>query len=111
MEMDFQRLANELDVAPPSYLNEEDYNDFQLKAAKSIKKGRPIDAVVDRELYWFAFQKTNIDFTRFKFKIFDWKKYTKIERTNISDDTLIADIWDIFETECYKLNEKLLKFI
>ena len=44
-------------------------------------------------------------------KIFDWKKYTKIQRVNITDAALTAGIWGTFEAECEKLNEKLLQFI
>ena len=93
----------------PEYLNENKYNDFQKVASDAIERGEVYDKIVDRTLYWFAFQKTNINFKKFGFKTFGWRKYTKLERTNIEDDAVSMAIWDIFENEVQRLYKNLPK--
>lgn len=105
----FQELAKELDTEVPEYLDENKYNDFQKVASDAIERGEVCDKVVDRMLYWFAFQKTNINFKKFGFKTFGWRKYTKLERTNIEDDAVSMAIWDIFENEVQRLYKNLPK--
>ena len=68
-----------------------------------IKNNKILDNVKDRELYWFSFQKSNLDFSRFPFKLYGWKKYTKLERTNISNENLINNLWEIAECEVEKI--------
>ena len=79
IEMGFDKLAGELGVSPPKYIDESNYTGFQKMASAALKSGKTIDEVDDRELYWFAFQKTNIDFTKFNFQTYDWREYTKLE--------------------------------
>lgn len=73
------------------------YNDFQKALSSSISNNKKIKYTEDEELYWLSFQKSNIDFTKFNFKIFDWKVHTKLERTNIQNDHLNHKIWEVFE--------------
>ena len=70
-----------------------------------------LDEISDRELYWFAFQKSNLDFSRFPFKLYDWKKYTKVERTNIKNEKLVNEIWQIAEYELEKINNFINNYI
>ena len=107
LDYGFEDLANSCGVQPPKKINEDDYNDFQKRASAAIKNGLILDEVLDRELYWFAFQKTNIDFSKFNFRTFGWRENTKLERTNITNDDLLFGIWDIFESETEKLNNSI----
>jgi len=94
---DFTQLARELGVEPPSYIDPKCYNDFQKSLSLSIASDEKLKYTEDEELYWLSFQKSNIDFTKFDFKVFDWKVHSKLERTNIQDDMLTHQIWDVFE--------------
>ena len=96
---DFLALSKQLKIEPPSYIDERNYTDFQKILSSNIKKGNVIRYIKDVELYWLSFQKTNIDFTKFDFKVFDWKRHTKLERTNIADEQITHRIWDIFEEQ------------
>ena len=96
---DFLALSKQLKIEPPSYIDERNYTDFQKILSSNIKKGNVIRYIKDVELYWLSFQKTNIDFTKFDFKVFDWKRHTKLERTNIADEQITHQIWDIFEEQ------------
>lgn len=94
---DFLALSKHLKIEPPSYIDERSYTDFQKILSSNIKKGNVIKYIKDVELYWLSFQKTNIDFTKFDFKVYEWKKHTKLERTNIADERITHRIWGIFE--------------
>lgn len=94
---DFLALSKQLKIEPPSFLDESKYTDFQKILSSNIQQGNVIRYVKDVELYWLSFQKTNIDFTKFDFKVYDWKKHTKLERTNIADERITHRIWGIFE--------------
>ena len=96
---DFLALSKQLQLEPPSFIDERNYTDFQKILDSNIRKGNVIQYTKDVELYWLSFQKTNIDFTKFDFKVFGWKKHTKLERTNIDDEQITNHLWDIFEQE------------
>lgn len=100
---DFDRIHKELGYEKLKYINESKYTDFQLKMSSFIKKNKIWDDIKDKELYWFSFQKSNLDFSKFNFKLYDWKKYTKLERTNIENQNLISDLWEIAESEVEKI--------
>lgn len=100
---DFDKIHKELEYKKLEYLNENKYTDFQIKLSSFIKNNKILDNVKDRELYWFSFQKSNLDFSRFPFKLYGWKKYTKLERTNISNENLINNLWEIAECEVEKI--------
>ena len=100
---DFLALSKHLKIEPPSYIDERNYTDFQKILSSNIKKGNVIKYIKDVELYWLSFQKTNIDFTKFDFKVYDWRRYTKLERTNIADERITHRIWDIFEEQTASL--------
>ena len=109
-ENDFDKISEELNFQKLHYLKEENYTSFQKKASRGLSEGKIIDNIKDRELYWFAFQKSNIDFSKFDFKTYDWREYSKLERTNIKDNNLNMKIWDIVESETKKLNETFNNF-
>jgi len=96
---DFLALSEQLQLEPPSFIDERNYTDFQKILGSNIKKGNVIHYAKDVELYWLSFQKTNIDFTKFDFRVFGWRKHTKLERTNINDEQITNRLWDIFEHE------------
>lgn len=93
----FAKISKILGVGGPECINESEYTDFQMRLSASLNKGEVIKYTENRELYWLSFQKTNIDFSLFGFKVYDWKHWSKLERTNIKDDRLISAIWQIYE--------------
>ena len=106
-EYGFEKIQSKFGYKLFKKINIHQYNDFQIKLSKSISDRSPINEINDIDLNNFAFQKTNIDFRSFNFKVYDWKKYTKIERTNIKNNKLIEEIWNIAENTLKELNIKL----
>jgi len=106
-EYGFEEIQSKFGYKPFKKINIHQYNDFQIKLSKSISDKSPINEINDIDLNNFAFQKTNIDFKSFNFKVYDWKKYTRIERTNIKNNKLIEDIWNIAENTLKEVNIKL----
>ena len=102
---DVLALSRQLQIEPQSFIDERNYTDFQKILSSNIQKGNVIKYVKDIELYWLSFQKTNIDFTKFDFKVFEWRSCTKLERTNIEEQSITDGIWDIFEKQTQTLIE------
>ena len=65
---DFDKIHKELGYEKLKYINESKYTDFQLKMSSFIKNNNIWDDITDRELYWFSFQKSNLDFSKFPLK-------------------------------------------
>ncbi len=102
---DFDKIHDNLGYKTLEYLDENNYNEFQKNISRAFKQKKIIFNHKDEELYWFSFQKSNIDFTKFNFKTFEWKKFTKLERTNIKDLQLINTIWEIAEETIENAND------
>lgn len=99
----FEELCAELGYELPS-INPRSYNDFQEKVSAAIKGGSVIDPMEDRQLFNLAFQKSNIDFSGFGFRQYDWKRNSKLERSNIADPYIELQIWDAAELALSKFN-------
>ena len=76
-----------------------------------------LDPVITNQVVNFAAPQTGGmgqpiggEFSKFDFKTYDWRKYSKLERTNIKDDEINMKIWDIAELETKKINETFKKY-
>jgi hypothetical protein len=107
IEEGFDDISSALSLEQPSEIKLTKKNTFQLKLEKYINRDEEYVYAEDRELFWFSFQKSNIDFKQFpNFKTFDWRDFSQVERTNINNDQLISDLSDVFETETKILWDK-----
>ncbi len=77
---------------------------FQHRLADALAKGEPAEAEWDRDLFVFAFNKTNIDFGAFGFRQFAWRRHTRIERSCFSDPFVESAIWDEVEAAMDAIN-------
>lgn len=75
-----------------------DHGDFQARVARALERGKPVDEVADRDLYVFAFNKTNIDFSRFGFRAGEWRTYSRMERSCFADPAVERTACDAAET-------------
>ena len=86
-------------------LKEGDYNPFQKEVDRYIRTGKFYDKFPDKNLFEFAFNKSNLDFSRFsKFRVYDWREHTRIERSSFKDEPLLMEIWDAAEDSVARFN-------
>lgn len=96
-------LASEFGYALPK-IETKNYSKFQRAVSDAIQSGKPIDEMKDRELFNYAFQKSNIDFSHFNFRQYGWKKNSKLERSNIKDPEIELEIWEVSDIEVERFN-------
>jgi hypothetical protein len=83
------------------------YTPFQQRVAGAIDQGTVIDEVDDRDLFGFAFNKSNLDATKFPFRCGEWRTHTRIERSCLADEQLEAAISDVAEAAVGEVNDFL----
>jgi hypothetical protein len=103
----FEPYMMDLGYGPIEMLDESTYTDFQRQAADSIKAGKPYDVLEDRELFGFAFNKSNFNSEAFQFRRYDFREHTQVERSCFSDEAMEIRIWDAAEDAAGKLNALL----
>lgn len=104
----FEPYMIDLGYGPIEMLDESAYTDFQRQAAESIASGTPYDVLEDRELFGFAFNKSNLDSEAFEFRRNDFREHTQVERSCFADEAMEGRIWDAAEDAAGKLNALLL---
>ena len=107
----FEPYMMELGYGSITYLNQKKYTPFQKKVVEHLKNKKVYPKYADTDLFNFAFNKSNIISDQFKFKRFDWKKWTQLERSSFKHDTLEQEIWKVTEQATGKLNEFFLSFL
>jgi hypothetical protein len=103
--------AGALGYAPPDPLVEADYTPFQRALAAALARGRVIRVYEDEDLFGFAFNKSNIDWSRFGFRSYGWRAHTQIERSSFTDEALLMAAWDAAEEACALVNEALAPWV
>lgn len=88
-------------------LDEAAYAPFQKQLASAISNHEIIREYDDEDLFGFAFNKSNLDLSRFTFKRYDWRTHTQIERSSCTDDDLVMEVWDAAESACDAINRSL----
>jgi hypothetical protein len=104
-------LMRELGYDPDERIDPAAHTPFQRKVATALAAGRVIDETEDRDLFTFAFNKTNIDFSQFGFRIGDWRAHTRVERSCFSDEALERRVSDAAEDACAATNAFLAEFL
>lgn len=104
-------LMRELGYDPHERIDPASHTPFQRKVAAALAAGRVIDETEDRDLFTFAFNKTNIDFSQFGFRIGAWRAHTRLERSCFSDEGLERRVSDAAEEACAAMNAFLGEFV
>ncbi|MBO45004.1 MAG: hypothetical protein CMM28_14900 [Rhodospirillaceae bacterium] len=104
-EQGFDDLAEFFGYGTLEYIPRSEYTEFQKKVETYLKRGDIYDPLEDRVLFDLAFNKSNIDFSSFGFRTYDWREHTRIERSNIEDPALELDVWDAAEKKVAAVSE------
>ena len=85
-------------------LDETRYTPFQQKLGDLLARGEVFRDYGDDDLFGFAFNKSNIDFSRFGFKQYPWRSHIGIERSSCRDEALVMEVSDVAEEACAQFN-------
>lgn len=86
-------------------LDESSYTPFQQKLNSHIRQGRICREYSDQDLFCFAFNKSNIDFSSFGFQQYPWRTHTAIERSSCQNEDLVMEVSDVAEESCGIFNQ------
>jgi hypothetical protein len=104
-------IAVELGYGRFARLDESRYTPFQQQVAGFIRRGEVHREFFDRDLFTFAFNKSNLVSDKFPFRRPGWREHTQIERSIFSDEALERAIWDVAENATGELNGFLRDFL
>jgi hypothetical protein len=104
-------IAVELGYGKFARLDESRYTPFQHQVADFIRRGVVCREFFDRDLFTFAFNKSNLVSDKFPFRRPGWREHTQIERSIFSDEALERAIWDVAENATGELNEFIRDFL
>ncbi|MDX8125949.1 hypothetical protein QLH52_01520 [Methylomonas sp. OY6] len=100
-----EKYAVRYGYGPMSPLDESAYTPFQQMLEDYIRRGEVFRDYGDEDLFGFAFNKSNIDFSRFGFRQYPWRTHTSIERSSCRDESLVMEVSDVAEEACGIFNE------
>ena len=104
-EYGFDKYLKILGYPPIPDLNPRDYSPFQRLVSRYLNRGEVYRNTGDPNLFGFAFNKSNIDASKFNFKSFCKRKWTQVERSTFVRDDVVAALSDTAEDGCEKINE------
>ena len=90
----FAPILETLGYDPIPHFDEAKYTPFQKRAAAMISKGEVFPKYPDKDLFEFAFNKSNLDSEKFQFKRYEEKDHTKVERSSFKDEGLLHKVWE-----------------
>jgi hypothetical protein len=88
-------------------LDEAEYTPFQQRVAALVSRGEVFQDNPDRDLFGFAFNKSNLDSSAFAFKRYGWRAHSSVERSGFSDESVVMAVWDAADTAAGELNAVL----
>ena len=100
----FDNYLERLGYPPVPTLNLRSYTPYQRLVAAHLKRGEVYRDVGDQNLFGFAFNKSNIDASKFGFKAYPQRTWTRVERSTVADETLVGAVSDTAEECCGKIN-------
>lgn len=104
-------ITRELGYDEPIAPAEADFTPFQRKVADALEKGEVLDETEDRELFGFAFNKSNLDSEKFPFRRKGFREWTQLERSCFEDEALEEKVWDAAEPATAQLAELLVAIL
>lgn len=103
----FDPVMKAFGYGPVEYLDEAAYTDYQKEIDAHIRAGTICDRTEDRDLFGFAFNKSNINSEKFQFRRYPWKTHTQLERSCFGDVKMEQEIWETAEDAAGKVNTVL----
>lgn len=110
-EHGFDHYLEALGYPPIPVLDPRDYSPYQKLIARYLQRGEIYRQVGDPDLFGFAFNKSNIDASKFGFKSFPARKWTRVERSTLSQDSIVEAVSDTAEECCEKINQLLFQVL
>lgn len=92
---------------PIQPLDEAEYTPFQQRVAGMIARGEVYDRYPDRDLFGFAFNKSNLDSIAFAFRRYEWQENTCVERSDFADEGVVMAVWNAAEAAVGEFNRLL----
>jgi hypothetical protein len=106
-EYGFDNCLEALGYPPVPTFDPRHYSPYQKLIARYLQRGEIYRNVGDPDLFGFAFNKSNIDASKFGFKSYPARKWTKVERSTLAQDAVVEAISDTAEECCEKVNQLL----
>lgn len=100
-------VTRELGYGALEPLDEGEYTPYQRRIADHIRRGAVLDPVTDRDLFGFAFNKSNLNAEKFAFRRHGWREHTQVERSCFADEALQDAVWDAAERAAGQVNTVL----
>jgi len=110
-ELGFDEYLEGLGYPPLPVLDPRRYSPFQKLIVRYLQRGEIYLDTGDPDLFGFAFNKTNIDASKFGFKSFPARKWTRVERSTVAQDSLVEAVSDTAEECCEKINNLLVEVL
>jgi hypothetical protein len=110
-ELGFDEYLERLGYPRLPILDPRRYSPFQKLIARYLQRGEIYRDTGDPDLFGFAFNKTNIDASKFDFKSYPPRKWTCVERSTVAQDSLVEAVSDTAEECCEKINNLLLEVL
>lgn len=110
-EYDFDRYLRALGYPPIPVLNPRDYSPYQKLIARHLQRGEIYRNTGDPDLFGFAFNKSNIDASKFDFKSLPKRKWTHVERSTVPQDAVVQAVSDTAEEACDKINAMVFEVV
>ncbi|HWY85618.1 MAG TPA: hypothetical protein VNX28_02785 [Gemmataceae bacterium] len=107
----FDKYLDLLGYPPLPALNPRQYTPYQKLVARYLQRGEVYRDTGDPDLFGFAFNKTNIDASRFAFKSFPARTWTRVERSTLTRDDVVLALSDTAEECSTKINHLLLEVL
>ncbi|WP_343721725.1 sulfotransferase domain-containing protein [Herbaspirillum seropedicae] len=85
-------------------LDESRYTPFQHRLGELVARGEVFRDYGDEDLFGFAFNKSNIDFSGFGFRQYPWRTHTRIERSSCLNEALVMEVSEVAEQACGQFN-------
>jgi hypothetical protein len=92
---------------PVEPLDEANYTAFQQRVAGMIVRGEVYDGYADRDLFGFAFNKSNLDSGAFAFRRYEWRENTCVERSAFADEAVVMSVSGAAEAAAGEFNRLL----
>lgn len=100
-------VAMELGYGSLTFMDKDEYTPYQQKIADHIRRGEILDPVTDRDLFGFAFNKSNLNSEKFAFRRYGWRDHTQVERSCFTDEALQDAVWNVAERAAGQVNAVL----
>jgi hypothetical protein len=106
-EHGFDRYLEALGYPPVPDLDPSEYSPLQKLIARHIERGEVYRSLGDPDLFGFAFNKSNIDASQFKFESYPKREWTHVERSTLTHGDVVEAISDAAESGCDEVNRLL----